>query len=767
MEQTNNDLPEVVLPSFFCAIASRESHQLISKEELIRIIKYDAATKARTEEYRERLPISKRLAEQTKIQMPGITTSALMDGLGKELRNVKCATNMAGVDIDDIPADLLQHIIDLADADPHVVVRFITVSGRGLRLLVKYSPIDDKDVSVLELFEVMIRKIIGYYSLLLGVPADDKCVDLTRMCGLAHDPTVYYNWDAVPFTLDAKDLKALYTKKAMQAKYAKRAAGRRRKTSQKMVSLAKGIPSMDEAAEHIRNLLDVWGKRFESGLHNDYVYNFGLICVRYGIDQKEASDYADREFGTQYPDTASIMKQCYKRQDLKDTWQFRRKGETYDKHPSVKTIKQWLSMRMELHRNMVTGYYELRSRNTRTGKYPKWTRIDDNIENTIWSEMDEDGLCVQPQRLHTVINSDFSEPYDPFDDYLRSLPQWDGKTDYIAELCQRIKVSFVVSYHHTQADFEYYFKKWFVAMVVSWVTLSTVNQTAMIFVGKGGINKTTFFNMLLPPVLREYFINESTACYTDKDFMEAFSSKALMCLDEFETAFGKNLSAFKSCITKLVFSIRRPYDKYRTEMPHRAAICGTSNSIQIISDDENRRYSPWLVENIISPREQPIDYTHIYAQAVALGKEVMQRKKNHEEGWVFWLTKADIEQMREHNRMFMISNYMEDQILRYYSVPTPDDDPQYVKFRYSAEIMERIGGCPALSRNLYQQNLASVMQRLGFKKLHKAKGNGWLVKEKDPGEINTDAVVSPQEWKETMSIDPDAVYSPKASSEAF
>ena len=753
MEITNKNQTEEVLPSFFYAIATSESHQLTSKEELVRIIKDDAFTKGLTEVYRKQLPISKTLADQTKIQMPGITTSALMDGLGKELRNVVRATYMAAVDIDDIPADRMQHIIELADADAHVMLRYITVSGRGLRLLVRYSPIDDDDVSVLELFEVMIRKIISYYSRLLGVPADDKCVDITRMCGLAHDPTVYTNWDAEPFALDAKDLKALYTKKATQAKYAKRAAGRRRSTSQKMVSLAKGTPSIEEAAPHIKNLLEGWGKRFESGMHNDYVYHFGLLCVRYDIDQKDATDYADREFGTQYEKTVSIMKQCYKRQDLRGTWKFRRKGESYDKHPSVKTIKQWLGMRLELHRNLVTGYYELRSRNPLTGRYPKWTRIDDNIENTIWSKMDEDGLSVQPQRLHTVINSDFSEPYDPFDEYLRNLPQWDGKTDYIGELCQRIKVSFVVNYHHTQADFEYYFKKWFVAMVVSWVTLSVVNQTAMIFVGKGGIFKTTFFDLLLPPELHSYFINESTACYTDKDFMEAFSSKALMCLDELETAFGKNLSAFKSCITKLFFSIRRPYDKYRTEMPHRAAVCGTSNSIQIISDDENRRYSPWLIENIVSPREKPIDYTHIYAQAVALGKEVMQRKKNHEEGWVFWLTPSDIEEMREHNRMFMISNYMEDQILRYYSVPTPDDDPQYVKFRYSAEIMERIGGSPALSRNLYQQNLSSVMLRLGFKKLHKAKGNGWLVKEKDPGEINTDAVVSPQEWKETMHKD--------------
>ena len=56
---------------------------------------------------------------------------------------------------------------------------------------------------------------------------------------------------------------------------------------------------------------------------------------------------------------------------------------------------------------------------------------------------------------------------------------------------------------------------------------------------------------------------------------------------------------------------------------------------------------------------------------------------------------------------------------------------------------------PALSRNMSHQNLSAVMQRLGFKKVHRAKGNGWLVIEKNPGEINTEAICSPNECAET------------------
>lgn len=738
---------EEVMPSFFWTIASSEGHQLINKDELVRIIKFDEMTKNHTELYRKQVPISKALADNTKLMMPGITASALMDGQGKQVANILKPTYWLAVDIDKIPDEKMQEVIAKADKDPYVMARYVTASGHGLRILARYKPFDDPEVTAVELFDVVVRKAMDYFSILLGVPADEKCCDITRMCGLAHDPTAYFCWNSKPFELESKDIKRLYFKKSMAEKYERRSS-RRRKPSQKMVSLAKHIPTIDEAAASIEKLLETWGKAFEPSRHNDYVYNFGLTCLKYNIDQKEATDYADQHFSAQYPKTVSVMNQAYKHQEQRGTWQFMRKGESYGKKPSMKMLKQWLSMRYEFHRNEVTGYYEVCSRDVIKGKFHHWTRMDDNIENSLWIEMEEDGLQTQQPRLHSLINSDFSEKYNPLLDYLTALPAWDGKTDYIQMLADRIHIADTDGAHHTQEDFRYFFKKWFVAMVVTWVTDTVVDQTILIFVGKGGLFKTTFFDKLLPKILHDYFINESTASYTDKDFMEAMASKALMCLDEFETAFGKNLSAFKSCVTKLFFSIRRPYDKYRTELPHRAAMCGTSNSVQIISEEENRRYSPWLIESIDSPIDHPIDYQHVYAQAVALGKEVMERQRKHEDGWVFWLTTEDIEVMREHNKMFMISNYMEDQILRYYRVPDKDVEARYIKFRYSSEILERIGGCPALSRYIYQQNLASTLLRLGFERKRRSKGMGWFVIEKEVGEMNTDAIVSPSEWED-------------------
>ena len=168
----------------------------------------------------------------------------------------------------------------------------------------------------------------------------------------------------------------------------------------------------------------------------------------------------------------------------------------------------------------------------------------------------------------------------------------------------------------------------------------------------------------------------------------------------------------------------------------------------VITDEENRRYCPWLVKSIESPIEHPIDYDHVFAEAVALGQEVMSHPKGEPLEWTYWLTRDDIELMRCHNRLFMVANYAEEQILRYYRVPEPDTPLQFIKFRYSAEILERIGVNPALRQNLNNQNIGNVMKRLGFKKIHKKNGNGWAVIEKEGSEINNDAFIDPNDTVE-------------------
>ena len=50
-----------------------------------------------------------------------------------------------------------------------------------------------------------------------------------------------------------------------------------------------------------------------------------------------------------------------------------------------------------------------------------------------------------------------------------------------------------------------------------------------------------------------------------------------------------------------------------------------------------------------------------------------------------------------------------------------------------------------LRQNLNNHNIGKVMSQLGFRQVHKMKGNGWLVIEKDGAEINTDSFYNPND----------------------
>ena len=741
-----------LMPSVFSSLDSKMSRPLSSRQELEDFILRNRDLAALTEAYRKALAVSKEMADsKVKPMSPAVCFAAQLDGKGRLLENVVGEANCLSLDYDHVPIEAMLPLFERIKLAAYPIIAYRTISGRGFRIVVSYQRPEGCELSYVELHQAMLQKAMSFFDTLLGIKADRQCVDFLRLSGLAHDEYAYFHWDAQPLTLTDKEL-ANFTAKLLRKKAAKKSTNSRSRSAKgsggKQGKFSTEKPSMEEAEKHILETLQNWGFVFEPHRHNEYVMHFGSICNRYGIDFKEALDYADTHFSPDYANTAAVMKSCYKKTELFGNWHFFREGESYRGQTSVKYIKQWLSMRYQIQRNMVTGRHEITSRLVDKPKYLKWVNIDDDILNSLWVEMEEEGMNVNMQKLVSIIHSDFALKCDPLDDYLRALPLWDGKRDYIGELADRIHIIPQEGYHHDQETFRKYFRKWLVAMVVGWVTPDVVNQVMLILVGKGGIYKSTFFNYLLPPLLRDYYLNESAAVYTDKDFMEAFSCKILMCLDEFDTAFGKNLNAFKSNMTKLHFSIRRPYDRFRSDLDHRASVAGTTNNQQIITDLENRRYSPWMVESIVSPIDEPLDYVGIYSQCVALGKEVKERKMRGEDGWVYWLTPDDIIEMQQHNALFMVPNYAEEQIKRFYRVPKADTPQQFIKFRYTAEIVERICTNPAMRKNFEHQSIGSIMARLGFPKAHRRKGNGWFVIEKEGAEIKSEAFYNPSDKME-------------------
>ena len=71
---------------------------------------------------------------------------------------------------------------------------------------------------------------------------------------------------------------------------------------------------------------------------------------------------------------------------------------------------------------------------------PQWQPISDRIVNTLWSQMSS-VMRVNIQDIYRVIESDYVPAFNPFVEYLESLPEWhEGDHDYIADLAATVKI---------------------------------------------------------------------------------------------------------------------------------------------------------------------------------------------------------------------------------------------------------------------------------------------------------------------------------------
>ncbi len=230
-----------------------------------------------------------------------------------------------------------------------------------------------------------------------------------------------------------------------------------------------------------------------------------------------------------------------------------------------------------------------------------------------------------------------------------------GVTDFIRELSETVKVKGGAK---EQELFYEYLKKWLVAMVVGWLVENVVNNVILVLIGEQGSYKTTWFNYILPPQIRNYFYTKTNAKRMTMDDLLTLAQYGLVCCEELDTMSGKELDTMsgkeldtmsgkelnqlKAAVTMPSINERVAYAHYAEHRKHIASFCGTGNNIQFLSDPtSNRRWLPFEIESIQSPREHPFNYeggldekgkpadTRTPAQKAALLKLLRRLKREH------------------------------------------------------------------------------------------------------------------------------------------
>ena len=329
--------------------------------------------------------------------------------------------------------------------------------------------------------------------------------------------------------------------------------------------------------------------------------------------------------------------------------------------------------------------------------------------NSLWAELSK-VKPVRAQDIYRVLESDFVPDYHPFRYYLDHLPPWDGGSDYILEMSVSVSVKGDVE---QQMLFYEYLKKWLVAMVAGWVDETVVNHVMLVLIGEQGSYKTTWFNYLLPPELKSYFYTKTNANRMGRDDLLTLAQYGLVCCEELDTMRPSELNQLKAALTMPSIDERAAYAHFHEHRQHIASFCGTGNNVQFLSDETgNRRWLPFEIEQIRSPRDHPFNYAGIYAQAYAL----------YQEGFHYWFSQDDIRRLSAHNRAFETPRLETELVQLYFRQPTEVESGEFMSVARALQIVSA-----NISQKLSAVYLGRALADQGFRRVKYRGVRGYVV----------------------------------------
>ena len=337
-----------------------------------------------------------------------------------------------------------------------------------------------------------------------------------------------------------------------------------------------------------------------------------------------------------------------------------------------------------------------------------WQPISDRIVNSLWAELSATKV-VRVQDMYRVIESDFVPEFHPFRYYLKHLPKWDGQNHILA-----MSVSVSVKGHvQEQMLFAEYLTKWLVGMVAGWVDESVVNNVILVLIGEQGSYKTTWFNYLLPPELSNYFYTKTNAQRMGRDDLLTLAQYGLVCCEELDTMRPSELNQLKAAVTMPSIDERAAYAHFHEHRKHIASFCGTGNNVQFLSDPTgNRRWLPFEVESIESPREHPFDYEGIYSQAYAL----------YQQGFRYWFTQEEIVRLQQHNSQFEAPRMEKELVHLYFRKPVGIEGGIFMPVARAMQIVSA-----NISQKLSAVHLGRAFNDLGYKRVKHGSQRGYIV----------------------------------------
>ena len=367
----------------------------------------------------------------------------------------------------------------------------------------------------------------------------------------------------------------------------------------------------------------------------------------------------------------------------------------------LKDIEQYLNDNYFFRENLVDGLFYFR--------YKK-EEMDYQIlnENTLWRELhNEKNFNVKISDIMNLLKSDFTEKFDPINEYFLSLKKIKSKVCEIEKLCTYITID---GDNNEQLLFNLAFKKHLIRSVACAIGNQQFNKHCLVFVSKKQNNgKSTICRWLCPPALKNCYAENIT---TDKDSLIALTENFIINLDELSTLMKSEINSLKSIFSKDAVKVRRPYERKAIVLKRRCSFFGSTNRAEFLSDESGSvRWLCFNIKNIDWKYIDNIDIDKIWASAYQL----------YIVGFNYNLDLIEVNNNEERNQSFSITN-IEEELIKKEFVPSEKDNAE-ASFFTTTEISLHLNTIYNTKQTLSILQIGKALTRLNFNKTQKWNGH--------------------------------------------
>jgi len=331
-------------------------------------------------------------------------------------------------------------------------------------------------------------------------------------------------------------------------------------------------------------------------------------------------------------------------------------------------IDIFLNEHYEMRKNVMRGVAEFRER---TGIGFAFRDLTEEARNSITMKALRQGIKCWDKDIRRYVNSEDIELYDPMNEYLESLPRWDGK-DRVTALAQRVPADY--------DEWPELFHLWMRSMVAMWMGKGQLTGNALVplLMGRQGCGKSSFCRILMPRELRNYY-NDRINFKNESDLNLGLTSFGLINLDEFDKITQRQQIVLKYLVSTADLKYRPPYGKAYSEHRRFASFIGTTNEMMPLTDPSGaRRFVCVAVAGDIDFRT-PIDYPQLYAQ---LYQEIRDGER-------YWPTREQEQALIQRNQKYQQISGLGEMLLNIIQKPTDDTDGQWLSLKDLSALLKQ------------------------------------------------------------------------------